>query len=168
MDGEKLWLVGKNVTKSGLFILEKTGQRREPQKQRKWESAGLKRYSKNHRATVVWGYPSGALHLITTAGPLQQTNLLFWTYHKTQTCLCSQEDQGRGCSPWLTPRHMDRAFQYCHVSICYSLENISNYIPFHNTHLIRIKGLINFFAWTSQSNIFTSYTHYTVNREKEN
>lgn len=167
MDVEKLGLVGKNVTRSALFILEKTGQRREAQRQRKWESAGLKRYSENHGATVIREYPSGALHLITTAGQTKLL-LLFRSYHKTQTCLCSQEDQGRGCSPWLTPRQMDQASQYCHLRVCYTLENISNYIPFHNTHLIRIKGLINFFAWTSQSKIFTSYTHNIVNGEKEN
>lgn len=154
---EKLGPVRKKVTRSGLLILEKTGQRREAQWQRKWESAELKRYNANHGTTVVWGCPSGALHLITTAGPVQQANLLFWPYHEIQTCLCSQEDQGRGCSPWLAPRQMDQASQYCHAGVCYRLDDISNYTPSHNTHLIKIKCHINFFA--TPPRVISSHKH---------
>lgn len=64
-------MAGGKVTRSGLFILEKTGWRREAQRQRKGKSAEVKRDNANHGTTDVWGYPLGALHLIITAGPVQ-------------------------------------------------------------------------------------------------
>lgn len=57
MEVEKLVQWGKKETKprAGLFILEKTGVRRETQRQRKRNSAELEKDNANHGTTVVQG-----------------------------------------------------------------------------------------------------------------